>query len=79
MQNERQANRYFLQVSKNLMRLGPDLIYGPNPSISSKNTKNPDSLARNKKFKDQALINTFQDLLRIKPDVFEELVLDNLV
>ena len=78
-QKERQANRYFLQVSKNLMRLAPDLIYGPNPPISSKNTKNPGSSAWNKKCEDQALINAFQDLLRIEPDVFEELVLDDLV
>ena len=42
-QKERQANRYFLQVSKNLMRLAPDLIHRPNPPISSKNIKNPGS------------------------------------
>ncbi len=50
-----------------------------NCSISSKNTKNPESSARNKKREDQASINGFQDLLRIEPDVFEELVLDDLV
>ncbi len=76
---ERQANRYFFQVSKNLIRLAPDLIYRPNPPISLKNTKNPGSSSRNKKCEDQALINAFQDLLRIEPDVFEELVLDDLV
>ena len=78
-QKEKQDDRYFLQVSKNLMRLGPDLIYGPNPSISSKNTKNPGSSTRNKKHDDHVLINAFQDLLQIEPDVFEELVLDDLV
>ncbi len=61
------------------MRLGPDLIYRPNPIISLKNTKNPGFLARNKKCEDQALINAFQDLLRIEPEVFEELVLDDFV
>ena len=51
---------------------------GPNPPISSKNTKNPGSSARNKKHEDQVLINPFQDL-RIELDVFEELVLDDLL
>ncbi len=37
-QKEKLDNRYFLQASKDLMRLGPDLIYGPNLSVSSKNT-----------------------------------------
>ncbi len=32
-QIEKQDNRYFLQASKDLMRLRPDLIYGPNPSV----------------------------------------------
>ena len=75
-QKEKQDDRYFLQVSKNLMRLGPDLIYRP---ISSKNTKNPGPSARYKKRRDQALVSAFQDLLRIGPDVFEELVSDDLV
>ena len=48
-QNEKQDNRYFLQVSKNLMRLGPDLIYKTNPPISSKNTENISFSTRNKK------------------------------
>ncbi len=62
-QKERQDDRYFLQVSKTLMRLGPDLIYGPNPPISSKNTKTLGTSARNKKHEDQGLINAFQDLI----------------
>ena len=78
-QKEKQDDRYFLQVSKNLMRLGPDLIYGPNPPISSKNTENISSSTRNKKYDNQVLANAFQDLLRIEPDVFEELVLDGPV
>ena len=40
-QKEKQYSRYFLQVSKNLMRLGLDLIYGPKPLTSSKNTNPP--------------------------------------
>ena len=58
------------------MRLGPDLVYGPNPSVSSKNTKNYCSLARNKKRGDSTLIIAFEDLLQIEPDLFEDLVLD---
>ncbi len=78
-QKEKQDDRYFLQVSKNLMRLGPDLIFGLNPLISSKNTENFSSSTRNKKHNNQVLTNAFQDLLCIEPDVFEELVLDGLV
>ena len=78
-QKEKQDNRYFLQKSKNLMRLGPDLVYGPNPSGSLKNTKNPGSSARNKKRGDSILVNAFQDLLQIEPDLFEDLVLDDPV
>ena len=58
-QKEKQDDRYFLQVSKNLMRLGPDLIYGPNPPISSKNTENLSSSTRNKKHDNQVLTNAF--------------------
>ncbi len=61
------------------MQLGPDLIYRPNLLILSKKTKNPGSLARNKKYGDQALINAFQNFLQIEPDVFEGLVLDGRV
>ena len=61
------------------MRLGPDLIYGPNPLISSKNTENINSSTWNKKYDNQVLANAFQDLFQIEPDVFEELVLDNSV
>ncbi len=78
-QKEKQAIRYFLQVSKNFMQLVPDLIYGSNPPISLKNTKNPGFLAQNKKCEDLPLINAFQNLLRIQLDVFEELVLNDLI
>ncbi len=77
-QKERQDDRYFFQVSKTLMPLGPDLIYGPN-LISSKNIKTSGTSARNKKREDQALINAFQDFIQIEPDIFEELDLDDLV
>ena len=77
-QKERQDDRYFFQVSKTLMRLGPDLIYGPN-LISSKNIKTSGTSARNKKREDQALINAFQDFIQIEPDIFEELDLDDPV
>ncbi len=76
---EKQDDRYFLQVSKNLMRLGPDLIYGPNSPIFSKNIKNLSSSTRNKKYDNQVSTNAFQDLFCIEPDIFEELVLDGLV
>ena len=78
-QTEKQDNRYFLHASKDLMRLGPDLVYGPNPFVSSRNTKNPGSSARNKKRGDSTLINAFQDLLQIEPDLFEDLVVDDPV
>ena len=79
VQKERQANSHFLQVSINLMRLGPHLIFRPNPLISSKNIKNPGSSGRNEKYGNHALINAFQVCLWIEPDLFEELVLDDLV
>lgn len=61
------------------MRLGLDLIYRFNPPIFSKNIKTSSTSARNKKHTDQALINTFQDLFQINPDIFEELDLDDLI
>ena len=33
---EKQHDRFFLLVSKDLMRLGLGLIYGPNPSFTKK-------------------------------------------
>lgn len=78
-QKDKQDSRYFLQVSRDLMRLGPDLIYGSNPPVSSKITKTPSSSARNKKRGDSSLINAFHDLLQIKPDLFEDFILDDPV
>ncbi len=79
VQKEKQDNRYFLQVSKNLMRLGLDLIYGPNSPIFSKNTENLSFSTRNKKHDNQVFTNAFQELLCIELDVFKELVLDGLI
>ncbi len=78
-QKEKQDNCYFLQASKDLMRLGPDLIYRPNLSVSSKNTQSPGPSARNKKRGDSTFINAFQDLLQIEPDLFEDFVFDDPV
>lgn len=79
VQKEKQDNRNFLQVFRNLMRSGPDLVYGPNPPVSSKNTKDPGSSARNQKLGDSTLINAFHDLLQIEPDLFGDLILDDPV
>ena len=78
-QKEKQDNYYFIQVSRDFMRLRPDLVYRFNPSVSSKNTKNPGSSARNRKDRDSTLINAFYDLLQIEPDLFEDLILDDPV
>ncbi len=51
----------------------------PNLSVSSKNTQSPGHSARNKKRADSTFINTFQDLLKIEPDLFEDLVLNDPV
>ena len=61
------------------MQLESDLVYGSNPSISSKNTKSPDSSARNRKREDSTLINDFHNLLQIESDLFKDLILDDLV
>ena len=53
------------------MRLGPDLIYGPNPVITR-------SLPRNTKLDDSTFPKAFQDLCQIIPEVFEEAFLDDL-
>ncbi len=78
-QKEKQDNRYFFQASKDLIRLGPYWIYGPNPSVSSKITQSPGLSAQNKKHGDSIFINALQDHLQIEPDLFEDLVLDDLV
>ena len=79
VQKDKQNSRYFLQVSRDLMRLGPDLIYGSKPLVSSKNTKTPSSSARNKNRGDSSLINAFHDLLQIEQDLFEDFILDDPV
>ncbi len=53
------------------MRLGPNLIYGPNPVT-------PRLLPKNKKQDDSIFQNAFYDLLQITPDKFEKTVIDDL-
>ena len=64
---EKQDDRLFLLLSKDLMRLGPGLIYGPNPVT-------PRLLPKNKKRDDSMFRNAFYDLLQITPDIFAETV-----
>ena len=52
------------------MRLGPDLIYRPNPVT-------PRSLPKNKKRDDSIFRDAFQDL-QISPNIFEETVSGDL-
>ncbi len=54
------------------MRLGPDLLYGPITVSSSKNTTGGISLTRHKNRNDLIVTSTFQDLLQISPDIFQE-------
>ncbi len=68
---EKQDDRMFFLVSKDLMRLAPDLIYGPNPVT-------PRSLPKNKKRDNSIFQNAFSDLLQITPDIFEEKVMGKL-
>ena len=59
------------RLSKDLMRLGPDLIYGPNLVA-------PRSLSKNKKRDDAIFQDAFQDLLQISPNIFEETISGDL-
>ena len=68
---EKQDDRLFFLVSKDLMRLGPDLIYGPNPVT-------PQPLPKNKKQDGSIFQNAFYNLLQITPDIFEETVIGDL-
>lgn len=58
-QKDKQDSEYFLQVSKNLIQVRHELIYRPNPFISSKNIKSLSSSTRNKKHDNQVLIKVF--------------------
>lgn len=49
------------------------------PFYLLQNTKNLSSSTWNRKYNNHVLINVFQNLLQIKPDIFEELILNNLV
>ena len=85
IEEKRQKQRYrdFFAVTKSLMRLGPDLLYGPIPSSStvpsSKNTTGGISSTRHKNRNDLIVTSAFRDLLQISPDIFQEFDLDNLV
>ena len=68
---QKRNDRFFFQVSKDLMRLGPDLIYGPNLVA-------PRSLPKNKKRDDSIFQDAFQDLLQISPNIFEETISGDL-
>ncbi len=68
VRKQKQDDWFFFQVSKELMRLGLDLIYGLNLVISQ-------SLPRNKKQNDSIFRDAFQDFLQISPNIFEETVL----
>ena len=67
VRKEKQNYRLFSQVSKDLMRLGPDLIYGPDLVTAR-------SLPKNKKRDDSIFQNAFHDLLQITTHIFEETV-----
>lgn len=54
-------------------------MYGLKSLFSSKNIKNSGSSTENTKPKDQVLINAFQDIFQIRPDIFKKLVLEYLV
>ena len=80
---QKQGNREFVTVTKSLMRLGPDLLYGPISSStsvsSSKNTTGGISSTRHKNRNDLIVTSAFRDLLQISPDIFQEFDLDDLV
>lgn len=61
------------------MQLRSNLIYGSNLFNFLKNTKISSISTQNKKHKDQALINVFQDLFQIEINIFKEQDLDDLV
>ena len=64
---EKQDDRVFSLVLKDLIRLGPDLIYGSSPV-------SPRLLQKNKKRDDSIFQNAFHELLQITPDIFAETV-----
>lgn len=65
---QKKDDRFCFQVSKNLMRRGHHLIYGPNFVISP-------SLTKNKKHDYSIFQVAFQDFLQISPNIFEKTVL----
>ena len=73
----------FFEVTKSLMRLGPDLLYSvilfSSIVPSSKNTAGGISLTRHKNHNDLIITSAFWDLFQISPDIFQKFDLDNLV
>ena len=67
---KKQDDQNFFQDLKTFIQQGPDLIYEFNPYISSKNSKTSDFSTSKKKHKDQTMINAFQSLIQIEPDIF---------
>ncbi len=68
---EKQNDRLFFLVSKDLIQLGLDLIYGTNPVTSR-------PLPKNKKQDNSIFQNAFYDLLQITTDIFEDTVIGDL-
>ncbi len=68
---EKRDDRLFFLVSRDLMRLGPDLIYRPNPVT-------PRPLLKNKKQNDSIFQTAFYDFLQMTSDNFEEIVIGDL-
>ena len=79
LQKENQNDYYFIQVSVDLIQIGPDLVYGSNPLIFLKNIQNSSSSTCNGKHRDSIRINIFYNLLPIETNLFEDLILDDLV
>lgn len=68
---QKQDDQVFFRVSNNLMRLGPNLIYGPNRGIRR-------SLPQSKKRDDSIFRDAFEGLLQITPDTFKETAVSGL-
>ncbi len=64
---QKQDDQVFSLILKDLMQLGPDLIYRSSPV-------SPRLLQKNKKRDNSIFQNAFHDLLQITPDIFAETV-----
>lgn len=80
---QKQRYQNFLVMTKSLIRLGPNLLYGSISSLStilsSKNTTDRIPLTRQKNHNNPIVMSAFWDLLPISPDIYYEFDLDNLV